>query len=554
MDSWLSGLLTIQSPLQTVVVLALICCIGLALGKIRIKGISLGIAFVFFVGIIVGNFHIEIDPKMLAYAETFGLVLFVYTLGLYVGPNFLGSLRHEGVALNLWSIAVALVGTALAFVVVKVTNISVGTTMGLLCGAVTNTPALGAAQQALEHLGLPTKSMALACAVTYPLGVVGVIFALILLRKVFVSPHQLTSHTHADEDHTYIVQFEVSNPDIHKKTLAQVAQMVSCKFIVSRIWRDGQTIVPHSPTQLHLGDNVLVATTDEQVDIIKDLFGTKVEKDWNKGKIDWDHIDTKLESKVVVLTRPGLNGKKLGSLHLRNIYDVNVSRVIRGDIKLLATQNLRLQYGDRLTIVGEHGSVKRVERFLGNAVKTLSEPNLGAIFLGMILGLALGTIPIYLPGMDAPVRLGIAGGPIVMGIIMGALCPRLHIISYTTRSASLMLRQLGLSLYLACLGLDAGGEFLSTVMRPEGLLWLALGLLLTMIPVLVVGAIILKRTKLDFGSVCGILCGAMANPMALTYATDTIEGDSPAVSYATVYPFGMFLRVIIAQVFVMFLV
>ena len=551
---WLDGLFKIQSALQTVVVLSLICCIGLALGKIRIRGISLGIAFVFFTGIVVGNFRVEVNTEMLNYAETFGLVLFVYTLGLYVGPNFFGSLRHEGVSLNLWSIAVVLAGTLLTVVLWKFTAIPIGTMTGILSGAVTNTPALGAAQQALEHIGVPTKSMALSCAVTYPLGVIGVIFALILLRKWFVRPEHLKCASHAEEDHTYIVQFEVTNPKLNDKTLAQIAQMTPTKFIVSRIWRDSQTIVPHSPTHLLLGDNLLVATTDNDVDKIEKLFGKRVNKDWNKEKIDWDHIDTKLESKVVVLTRPVLNGKKLGSLHLRNIYDVNVSRVIRGDIKLLATQNLRLQYGDRLTIVGEHQALNRVQRFLGNAVHTLNEPNLGAIFLGIILGLALGTIPISLPGMSAPVRLGIAGGPIVMGIIMGALCPRLHIISYTTRSASLMLRQLGLSLYLACLGLDAGGEFFDTVLRPEGLLWLGLGFVLTVVPVLLIGAIALKVKKLDFGSVCGIICGAMANPMALTYATDTIEGDTPAVSYATVYPLGMFIRVIIAQVLVMFLI
>ena len=551
---WLDGLFKIQSALQTVVVLSLICCIGLALGKIRIRGISLGIAFVFFTGIVVGNFRVEVNTEMLNYAETFGLVLFVYTLGLYVGPNFFGSLRHEGVSLNLWSIAVVLAGTLLTVVLWKFTAIPIGTMTGILSGAVTNTPALGAAQQALEHIGVPTKSMALSCAVTYPLGVIGVIFALILLRKWFVRPEHLKCASHAEEDHTYIVQFEVTNPKLNDKTLAQIAQMTPTKFIVSRIWRDSQTIVPHSPTHLLWGDNLLVATTDNDVDKIEKLFGKRVNKDWNKEKIDWDHIDTKLESKVVVLTRPVLNGKKLGSLHLRNIYDVNVSRVIRGDIKLLATQNLRLQYGDRLTIVGEHQALNRVQRFLGNAVHTLNEPNLGAIFLGIILGLALGTIPISLPGMSAPVRLGIAGGPIVMGIIMGALCPRLHIISYTTRSASLMLRQLGLSLYLACLGLDAGGEFFDTVLRPEGLLWLGLGFVLTVVPVLLIGAIALKVKKLDFGSVCGIICGAMANPMALTYATDTIEGDTPAVSYATVYPLGMFIRVIIAQVLVMFLI
>lgn len=554
MEEWLNGLFKVQSALQTIVVLALVCCIGLALGKIRIKGISLGIAFVFFVGIIAGNFNLEVNANMLNYAETFGLVLFVYTLGLYVGPNFLGSLRHEGVSLNLWSLAVIVVGTLCAVALWKITDIPMSTMTGIFSGAVTNTPALGAAQQALEHFGVPTKSMALSCAVTYPLGVVGVILALILLRKWFVKPQNLKNASHADEDHTYVAQFEVSNEKINNKTLAQIATMVEIKFIVSRIWREGQTIVPHSPTQLTIGDNVLVVTTDKNVKTLENLFGTRIKTDWNKEKIDWDHIDTKLESKVVVLTRPMLNGKKLGSLHLRNIYDVNVSRVIRGDIKLLATPNLRLQYGDRLTIVGEHQALNRVERFVGNAVKTLNEPNLGAIMLGILLGLALGTIPIYLPGMSAPVRLGIAGGPIVMGIIMGALCPRLHIISYTTRSASLMLRQLGLSLYLACLGLDAGGEFLETVMRPEGLLWLFLGFILTVIPVIIVGAIALKIKKMDFGSVSGILCGSMANPMALIYATDTIEGDSSAVSYATVYPLGMFIRVIIAQVLVMFFI
>ena len=550
---WLNGLFTIHSALQTIVVLSLVCCVGIILGKIRIRGISLGVAFVFFTGIIAGNFHLSIDQEMLNYAETFGLVLFVYTLGLYVGPNFLGSLRHEGVSLNLWSLAIIIAGTALTVLLWKLTGIHIGTMTGILSGAVTNTPALGAAQQALDHLGFPSKSMALSCAVTYPFGVIGVIFGLILLRKWFVKPHHLKSHSLADEDHTYIAQFEVTNQQIDNKKLIEIGQMTPNKFIVSRIWRDGQPIVPSSHVELKLGDNVLVATTDKDVDILTALFGKKINTDWNKEKIDWDHIDTKLESKVVVLTRGALNGKKLGSLHLRNIYDVNVSRVIRGDIKLLATPKLRLQYGDRLTIVGEHEALNRVERFVGNAVQTLNEPNLGAIFLGIILGLALGTIPIYLPGMSAPVRLGIAGGPIVMGIIMGTLCSRLHIISYTTRSASLMLRQMGLSLYLACLGLDAGGEFFETVMRPEGLLWLLLGAILTMVPILIVGAIALKLKKFDFGSVCGITCGAMANPMALTYATDTIEGDAPAVSYATVYPLGMFIRVIIAQILVMFL-
>ena len=247
-----------------------------------------------------------------------------------------------------------------------------------------------------------------------------------------------------------------------------------------------------------------------------------------------------------------LNGKKLGSLRLRSTFGVNVSRVTRGDTKLLGTNNLRLQYGDRVTVVGEHDALESVEHYFGNAVQTLKEPNLGAIFLGMLLGLAIGTIPIMLPGMSAPVRMGLAGGPIVMGILVGSIGPRFRLVSYTTRSASLMLRQLGLSLYLACLGLDAGQDFFQTVVRPEGLLWVGLGFVLTVVPVLVVGFIALRTKQLDFGSICGILCGSMANPMALTYASETLEGDTPAVSYATVYPLGMFIRVIIVQIMLMF--
>ncbi len=312
--------------------------------------------------------------------------------------------------------------------------------------------------------------------------------------------------------------------------------------------------MPHATTALHVGDNLLVVTNKEEVPAMEILFGQKVEKDWNREQIDWNAIDSKVESRVIVITKTELNGKRLDQLQLRSTYGVNVSRVTRGDIKLLATDKLRLQYGDRLTIVGPPADIDHVEAFLGNAVQTLNEPNLGAIFFGMLLGVAVGTIPIDIPGMTAPVRLGIAGGPIIMGIIIGALGPRVHFISYMTRSAGLMLRKLGLSLYLACLGIDAGGQFFETIMRPEGLMWVGIGFLLTVLPVLAVGYIALRLHKFDFGTICGILCGSMANPMALTYANDTIEGDSPSVSYATVYPLGMFIRVIIAQVMVMFLV
>lgn len=552
--NWIDGLFTIHSALQAVVLLSLICAVGLALGKIHVRGVSLGIAFVFFIGIVAGHFHLSADPKMLDFAETFGLSLFVYTLGLYVGPNFFGLMRHEGIQFNLWSFAVIGAGTVMAVALTFVLPVAVPEMTGILCGATTNTPALGAAQQALLNAGLPSSGAALGCAVTYPLGVVGVILAMMMIRRFFVRPSDLEPKVSAEVNNTYIAQYVAINPALAGKTIAEVAQMTHLKFIISRIWRGKDVIVPLAETVIHINDNLLVVTTPHEADAMEILFGEKVEKDWNREQIDWNAIDSHVESRVIVVTRPVLNGKVLGALHLRDAYGVNVSRVMRGDVKLLATDNLMLQYGDRVTVVGKPDAIDHVESFLGNAVQVLNEPNLGAIFLGLILGLALGTIPISLPGMTAPVRLGIAGGPIIVGILVGSLGPRAHFISYTTRSASLMLRKLGLSLYLACLGLAAGGDFLHTVMRPEGLLWVGLGFALTVLPVLAVGAVALRVGKLDFGSVCGILCGSMANPMALGYANDTVKGDSASVSYASVYPLGMFLRVVIAQMIIMFFV
>lgn len=551
---WFDGLVNIHSAVQAIVILSLICTLGLALGKVHVRGISLGVAFVFFVGIVVGHFGVTVDHNMLEFAESFGLTMFVYVLGLYVGPNFFGSMRREGISLNLWSMAVILVGTLLALVLCWVLPVSLPDMVGILCGATTNTPALGAAQQALQQLGLPSGGAALGCAVTYPLGVVGVIMAMMLLRKLFVKPQDLEIRKGDDDDHTSIGQYIIVNPALNGNTIAEISMMTHRKFIISRVWRDGQVIVPQADTVLRTNDSVLVVTNKDEVPAMSILFGKKVDKEWNNDKVDWNAIDAKVESRVIVLTRPGLNGKILGHLQLRNTYGVNVSRVVRGDIRLLATDDLRLQYGDRLTVVGDPGSIDHVEQFLGNAVKTLNEPNLGAIFLGVILGLAIGTLPIELPGMTAPVRLGIAGGPIVMGILIGALGPRVHFISYMTRSAGLMLRELGLALYLACLGLDAGGQFFETVVRPEGIMWVGIGFVLTVVPVIIVGLIVLKTGKYDFGSICGILCGSMANPMALTYANETIEGDTPSISYATVYPLGMFVRVVVAQIIIMFFV
>lgn len=549
---WISNLFFSPSAVQTVVILSLICAVGLALGKVKILGVSLGIAFVFFIGILAGHLGVRGDAEMMDYAQNFGLILFVYVLGLSVGPGFFGSLAHEGLSLNMWSVAIILLGSVLALVLCPLTGISLPDMAGLLCGATTNTPALGAAQQTLSQLGISASGTALGCALTYPLGVVGVILAILVLRKLFVRAEDLIVKHQNTEKETYIARFEVVNPAIHGKTLAQLAIMTQLKFIISRVWRNGEVIVPKSATQLKLNDRLMVVATQDEASVLEVLFGKRLEEDWNKEEVDWNSLDTKVESRIVVLTRPMLNGKTLGDLQLRHTHRVNVSRVSRGDLTLLALPNLRLQYGDRLHIVGEPKAVADVEALFGNRVESLNEPNLSAIFIGIIFGLVLGAVPIHLPGMSIPVRLGIAGGPIIVGILVGAFGPRFHLITYTTRSASLMLRKLGLSLYLACLGLDSGVHFFETVMRPEGLVWIGVGFLLTIVPVLLIGFLLLKLKKYDYGTICGILCGSMANPMALTYANDTISSDTPSVSYATVYPLGMFLRVILIQVMLMF--
>lgn len=551
---WIESLFSIHSAVQTIVLLSLIVSTGLALGKMHVKGISLGVAFVFFIGIVAGSLHFSADEQMLHFAETLGLSLFVYALGLHVGPNFIGMMRNEGVSLNMWGLGVIALGTVMALALCLVLPISIPDMVGILCGATTNTPALGAAQQALATAHLSSSGAALGCAVTYPLGVVGVIVAMILLRKFIVRPDDLSPNKSDDDDQTFVGQFVVVNPAISCKTIAEISQKTHRHFIISRIWRGDNVIVPLASTEMQIGDNVLVVTNRDEVPAMDILFGKRVEKDWNRDHIDWNSIDSSMESRVIVMTRTKLNGKTLGSLRVRQTYGVNVSRVMRGDIKLLATDSLHLQYGDRLTVVGTHEDISHAEAFLGNAVQVLNEPNLGAIFFGLFLGLAVGMIPISIPGMSAPVKLGIAGGPIIIGILIGALGSRVHFISYTTRSASLMLRKLGLSLYLACLGLSAGKDFLTTIIRPEGLLWVGIGVVLTILPLLIIGAVALRTKKFDFGTVCGLLCGSMANPMALSYANETIPGDRAAVAYTSVYPLGMFIRVIIAQVIIMFMV
>ncbi len=550
---WIRSLLFEHSALQAVVVLSLISTLGIGLGKIRICGISLGTAFIFFVGILAGHFGLSIDPAMLAYAESFGLIIFVYALGLQVGPGFFSSLRSDGIRLVTPALLVLFIGTAAAIGLSFACDVPIADMSGILCGATTNTPALGAAQQMLLQMGRETNGPALSCALTYPLGVVGVILAIVFLRKCFVRPSDLPGPDAEHRKNVFIASFRLTNPAIFGQSVHEIAQQSQHRFVISRLWRDGRVSIPTSDKTLQQNDVILVITTPAEADALRLIFGEQEQKDWNAENIDWNAIDSQLISQRILITRPEINGKRLSSLRLRNNYGINISRVYRSGVQLLATPDLLLQLGDRLTVVGEAEDIRRVEKILGNAVKSLNEPNLIAVFIGLILGLTLGSIPIAIPGISIPVKLGLAGGPILVGILIGTFGPRLHMITYTTQSANLMLRALGLSMYLACLGMDAGAHFFETVMRPEGALWLGLGFLLTFVPVVLVGLLALRVLHLDFGSITGLLCGSMANPMALNYANDTIEGDNPSVSYATVYPVCMFLRVILIQIMLMLL-
>lgn len=552
--NWLQEAFLEPTMVQAVIIISLVSALGLYLGRIKIFGISLGITFVFFAGILAGHLGIVVNKDMLYFAQSFGLILFVYALGLQVGPGFFSSLKKGGVAMNMMGLGVILLGLIMTVSLHWVTGVSLSNMVGLLCGAVTNTPALGAAQQALLQIDpANTKGvtdMALACAVAYPLGVVGVILAIIILRALFADKKQKDLKEQRDTT-TYVAEFHVSNPAIYEKSIKDVMKLTDKHFVISRVWRNGKVSIPTSETLLHEHDHLLIISVKSDVENIKVLFGEQENVDWNKADIDWNAIDSQLISRRIAVTRNRVNGVKLGSLRLRNLYGINITRVNRAGIDLLASPDLRLQIGDRLTIVGEANSVNTVGKILGDEIKRLNNPNLLAVFIGISLGMLLGALPITLPGMSTPVKLGIAGGPIIVGILMGAFGPRFHLTTYTTMSANLMLRQLGIIIYLAGLGIDSGVHFFETVFRAEGLLWIGLGFLLTIVPVLIVGFIASQFFKLDYAHNVGMLCGSMANPMALSYANTTVDGDEPSVSYATVYPLSMFIRVISAQLVLM---
>lgn len=549
--SWITDTFTQQTFIQAVLIISLICATGLALGKIRISGISLGATFVFFAGIIAGHFGLSVNAEMLSVMQNFGLIIFIYALGVQVGPGFFASFKKGGFRLNILAMMVIITGTIMMLGIYWMTDIRLPEMVGLFSGAVTNTPMLGAAQQTLLQID-PTdaagaNNMAMACAVGYPFGLIGMVICVAVIHKAAskkMSPKPASNRS----DNTFITEYIVNNPDIFGKSIRDIRNNSKCQFVISRIWKRGRVIIPTGDSVIEENEHILVISGKKDIDAISSLFGPQENVDWNRGDIDWNAIDSQLVSRKILVTRSEINGTKLGDLRLRNSFGINITRVNRAGIDLLPSRSLRLQLGDRVTIVGEARSIENAGRILGNEAKELRTPNLTSVFIGIVTGLLLGSIPFAIPGISMPVKLGIAGGPIIIGILMGAFGPRFHIATYMSQSANLMLRQLGLTIYLAGLGLSAGNGFFETVWSLQGLKWVAICCALTIVPVLVVSLFATKVFKTDYAKNVGMLCGSMANPIALNYANSMAEGDEPAVAYATVYPISMFLRVILAQI------
>lgn len=548
--SWLQEMFLIPSGTQTIIILSIVSGIGLLLGRIRIASISLGVTFVFFVGILFAHFGVQTVESMTSFIQSFGLALFVYALGVEVGPSFFPSLKSKGIGYNLQGIFLLVITYIMVIAIHYSLGISMGNILGVMSGAATNTPVLAAVQSTLQSLH-PTEpklgaDAAMATAVTYPFGVVGVILSLALLFRIAPT----TSKTEKSEFRTaYIAEFEILTEGLCGHTVKDIVQQSKKHFIISRIWRKNELLLPSSTTQLYKHDHILVLCHQEDAEELGTFFGKRDDQqDWNRPDINWDAIDARLNSKRIIITNPKLNGVKLGTLKLRNKYSLNITRIDRAGVELLASPDLYLQTGDRLVVVGEAGAVSQVEKLMGNSIQTLDKPRLVSFFLGLALGCLLGSIPLFIPGMSIPLKLGLAGGPIVMGILMGAFGARLKVSTFMTNSATQLIKQIGLVLYLAGLGLSTGGHFADTLLNGDGLLWLGLGAIITVGPILISGAINIFILKKGYAETAGMLCGSVANPFALDYAVDITESRNCSVAYATVYPVIMFLRIISAQI------
>lgn len=549
--TWLTELIQNDSVARTILILAVVISSGIYLGKIKIFGISLGITWVLFVGLILGHFGFSIQPTVLHFIKEFGLILFVYSIGMQVGPGFFSSFKQGGIRLNMLAVGVVLLGVLTVLGFFWLTDYPMTTLVGIMSGAVTNTPGLGAAQQAyLEIYQSNAPDIALGYAVAYPLGVVGVIGATILIRILYKIKFQDESRRLQEEyerNHNSFVlaSVELMNPALFGKTVEEIHRLSLSQFVISRVLKSDQRMeLCNNTTKLEEKDKILIATDSGDLQAVIAFFGKRI-------KMDWDKIPSDLVSRRILLTKTDVNGKTLGSLHLRKLYGVNVTRVNRSGMDLLASPSLVLQMGDRLMVVGSLESIQKIESLLGNSLKRLREPNLIPIFLGIFLGVLLGSVPIRFPGIPQAVKLGLAGGPLIVAILISRFGPKYGLLTYTTMSANLMLRELGITLFLCSVGIGAGDLFVETVFNTQGLSWLGIGLVITVLPPLIVGILARSVFKLNYLDIMGLLSGSMTDPPALAYANSSSGSDQPVVAYSTVYPLTMFLRVLCAQILIL---
>lgn len=538
---------------HSVLILSLVIAFGIMLAKIKVAGVSLGITWILFVGIVFGHFDMTLNEHLLHFMKEFGLILFVYSIGLQVGPGFFSAFKKGGLTLNLLAMLVVFLGVVITIILHFVTGTPITTMVGILSGAVTNTPGLGAAQQANSDLnGIDAPEIALGYAVAYPLGVVGIILSLIALKYI-LRINTKTEETEAERGLGHIqeltvrpISFEIRNEAIDGKKIKDIRPLMNRDFVISRVqYHDGQgTELANSDTVLHLNDKILVISTPKDIEAISVFFGKQID-------MQWEQLDKKLISRRILITKPELNGKMLSQLKIRNNFGASITRVNRSGVDLVAAPQLQLQMGDRVTIVGSELAVSHAEKVLGNSMKRLDHPNLIPIFLGIALGCILGSTPFVFPGIPQPVKLGLAGGPLIVSILISRFGPQYKMITYTTMSANLMLREIGISLFLACVGLGAGKGFVETVIYDGGYVWVGYGVIITIVPLLIAGLVGRYVFKLNYYTLIGVLGGSTTNPPALAYSNDLTSCDAPAVGYATVYPLTMFLRVLTAQILIL---
>ncbi|MBB4042446.1 putative transporter [Bacteroides reticulotermitis] len=538
---------------HSVLILSLVIAFGIMLGKIKVWGVSLGVTWILFVGIAFGHFNLNLDEHLLHFLKEFGLILFVYSIGLQVGPGFFSAFKKGGFTLNMLAALVVFLGVAITVILHFVTGTPITTMVGILSGAVTNTPGLGAAQQANSDLrGIDAPEIAMGYAVSYPLGVVGIILSLIFLKYILrinttrEEEEAQKGLGHLQELTVRPTSIEVRNEAIDGLIIKELGPLVNRKFVISRIRHreGGVTELVNSETVLNVGDIILVIANPIDMEAITIFFGKETQMEWND-------LNKELISRRILITKPELNGKTLSQLRIRNNFGANITRINRSGVDLVASPNLHLQMGDRVTVVGTELSVSHAEKVLGNSLKRLNHPNLIPIFIGIALGCILGSIPFAFPGIPQPVKLGLAGGPLIVSILISCFGPKLKLITYTTMSANLMLREIGIALFLACVGLGAGEGFIDTVIYGGGYIWVGYGVIITVLPLLIVGMIGRWYCKLNYFTLMGVIAGSTTDPPALAYSNDQTSCDAPAVGYATVYPLTMFLRVLTAQLLIL---